>query len=944
MYNKANVLVTPTSSSINYAINELIQPVVNQTSIPDLTDGSGVNAWPITMMDNLIIRTNLTVPQFSCYSRTLVINFLEWFYTSNVASSIASSNQVSICPSTVVAQLNILSLLATTQCNNTLVSAVHTTEQLTVMGTTAMNTLPQLLITYHTEFDVTNTLFNYTGTTSVLSYQHLLDQQSDMSWTTGNQLPQLVHDNPTLVNHALDNFQIDSPNSLYSNSLFNIPVFGISAVPVIYLPGLNSSSNTLGIPLNMTADMIAGVLLGLYHSYMDVPNITQLNPAVQPSVFDLPVTLVLACSNYQLRGILQNKLSMVSAVYQQYGLHTDATQIDLCTNYTYTVPVAYVRDENTLPTIVSTISGAFGVTLDYASQDLVGTSKIQLYNTTHNITYTSDAASILACSYDTFHVDSMYIDLSQSTNTSCWPFSQSVFVSIHSYYTQQQSLVGAVALNLLSWLQSFNTISTTAQSFNIARLSDNQQIYDITMNRLNHIYIGGTTGLVQYPVIYAIPSGIQLFAYITAALCISLCSVILWVVYRYRGHSIFKAASVPFQYTELFGVILLYVSTIVWVQTPTPVMCTTFNWLINLAFKLTFSPLFVKIYRLHRIFNNGKKLQRVKLSNAKLSVLVLVDIAADIIILSTMQILSPLQPVTTLMENNNTRYSYTYCSAADRTAIQLLIVLGGLKGILLLFGSVVAFTTRKVSTQFSESSQVAWSIYNTIFASVLLIGIIGFTQSSGTALYILVLILILWISTFAVGILFIPKCYKILFPGNDNTKLSSLLNKSNNSTVYSLPSLSNANIATLPQYIQLVEQHLIQAKQRLIKLRQVDVDTANGTSHGSTTSHHNSVKQSCSNNGSHAVVSPWKLHKSVARYTNDSAVSYPSRHSFMTGVNAIMISASNDQRSASVPAQRRVLSNTLIDMELHQSTPQRPKSSKIAPTDSRPNITAVASM
>lgn len=111
-----------------------------------------------------------------------------------------------------------------------------------------------------------------------------------------------------------------------------------------------------------------------------------------------------------------------SSVYREHIYDSNGYLYDLGSNYTYfnlsTSHIIYVLDETTIQLVSSTINIGVGITLDYDSQDLTGNSKIQIIDTIYNITYSSSSHSILACSVDTYDIDSQYCDLLQSSKQS----------------------------------------------------------------------------------------------------------------------------------------------------------------------------------------------------------------------------------------------------------------------------------------------------------------------------------------------------------------------------------------------------------------------------------------------------------------------------------------------------------------------------------------------
>jgi hypothetical protein len=75
-----------------------------------------------------------------------------------------------------------------------------------------------------------------------------------------------------------------------------------------------------------------------------------------------------------------------------------------------------------------------------------------------------------------------------------------------------------------------------------------------------------------------------------------------------------------------------------------------------------------------------------------------------------------------------------------------MVALIGYKGLMLLFGAMMSFSTRSVSENFNESKSIAFTIYNVLFTCLIIIPIALLQQSDGRTLYMLAIFAIYWIS------------------------------------------------------------------------------------------------------------------------------------------------------------------------------------------------------
>lgn len=210
---------------------------------------------------------------------------------------------------------------------------------------------------------------------------------------------------------------------------------------------------------------------------------------------------------------------------------------------------------------------------------------------------------------------------------------------------------------------------------------------------------------------------------------------------------------------SLVGIMILYVAPMFLVATPSLANCSAMLWLANLGFTITFAPLFAKTWRIYRIFGM-RKLSITKISNRQLAAIVGAIVGIDVILMIIWQAMNPLQPGVTLQLQGSTTYSYTQCmlpSGSGTSGVAIVAVVVATKGAMILFGCIMSFSTRKVSTNFNESQNIAWAIYNVIGACGIIAPIIAAVNAVGTTLIILEVFLVLWICSFTLAILYVPK-------------------------------------------------------------------------------------------------------------------------------------------------------------------------------------------
>ena len=317
-----------------------------------------------------------------------------------------------------------------------------------------------------------------------------------------------------------------------------------------------------------------------------------------------------------------------------------------------------------------------------------------------------NTANTLSCTYGTFDATTLYIDTAASTNTTCWPLTATAYLGVRRSYTASATdssscTKGLQALQLVQWLATNSSITATTDYQQNPRPAELSFIYDDITNVLNSITCDGTTMLITLPNIWSLSAGVAGFGIAFAVLGLLGIIASLVVVAMYHSHPVIKSASTWFVFTSMFGVGLMFASIFFLVSDVNSANCAAFDWFLNVGFTMTFAPLLAKTWRIYRIFGR-KKLSVVKVTNRKLGVIVATIITCELIIMSLWQGISPLQPVVSTDYSGTTYTQYTECSTVDEGS-NFLIAVAVMKASMLLYGAILAFSTRRVTDHFNES-------------------------------------------------------------------------------------------------------------------------------------------------------------------------------------------------------------------------------------------------
>ena len=160
-------------------------------------------------------------------------------------------------------------------------------------------------------------------------------------------------------------------------------------------------------------------------------------------------------------------------------------------------------------------------------------------------------------------------------------------------------------------------LSLAAQVEGVGLVSQLSRPNAVALHALQYVTCNGENCLITLPTYWSLSVGISSFGYAISSIMMSACLVSAIVIWLCRKRVVIRSASVVFLLLMLLGITLLYSAVIAIVQTPTVSSCSAFAWLANLGLQLTFVPLFLKMYRIYKIFSR-KQLKILKLTDAKL--------------------------------------------------------------------------------------------------------------------------------------------------------------------------------------------------------------------------------------------------------------------------------------------------------------------------------------
>ena len=295
----------------------------------------------------------------------------------------------------------------------------------------------------------------------------------------------------------------------------------------------------------------------------------------------------------------------------------------------------------------------------------------------------------------------------------------------------------------------------------------------------------------QVHVAYDSPLGIAVSVIASFIISLSIAFIIYVLVNREVG--IITRSAYRFCVLVLGGVAIGAASTYFWIGYPTDSICMARVWLGGIAFSISCGGLFIKNYRIWRIFKE-KSLSTKGTTDRQLILFgVLPLLAFECVVLVLWTTIDPMK-VTVIEESPFLGETQIYIACKSESVWPVVVFLVS-KGILLIFGVIVSYNTRDLSAKYTESKEIGWSIYNTILFGFLAVVANLIVSYNGMLEAAVITISIFVICLSIIGFVFVPKFWKISIKGMNEPNVRSIqtastVSKSSSTKLPTLGSLS----------------------------------------------------------------------------------------------------------------------------------------------------------
>lgn len=191
-------------------------------------------------------------------------------------------------------------------------------------------------------------------------------------------------------------------------------------------------------------------------------------------------------------------------------------------------------------------------------------------------------------------------------------------------------------------------------------------------------------------------------------------------------------------------------------------ICMTWIWFLGLGYTLFFTPIVIKTWRVHRIFNNRVLSRVITIKDRELILYVAVPVVGELAILIAWTIYSPAKLITATVPGTVDQV-LQLCTTEGGIDQPLVIAQAVFFAIQALIGCIFAFLTRNIKYgAFKESMEILFAVYNLTFLSVILVPLHSALSYNAIPSTIIRSIGVLFLVFVSMAALFGMKFYRII--------------------------------------------------------------------------------------------------------------------------------------------------------------------------------------
>ncbi|XP_077992097.1 gamma-aminobutyric acid type B receptor subunit 2-like [Glandiceps talaboti] len=197
------------------------------------------------------------------------------------------------------------------------------------------------------------------------------------------------------------------------------------------------------------------------------------------------------------------------------------------------------------------------------------------------------------------------------------------------------------------------------------------------------------------------------------------------------------------------------------------IICQIRVWVISVGFVIAFGAMFSKTWRVHQVASLKTPKRRV-VTDKHLFIMVLILVLIDVVILSVWQIMDPMKRMTEELimfddpdvANQMILPISEYCSCDNLT--YWMGALYCYKGLLLIFGTFLAWETRKVTiAALNDSKYIGMSVYNVIILCLIGASVSPIIKHNANAAFAFLAAIDIFCNSVTLLMVFIPKIISV---------------------------------------------------------------------------------------------------------------------------------------------------------------------------------------
>ncbi|KAJ3142040.1 hypothetical protein HK101_003325, partial [Irineochytrium annulatum] len=204
-------------------------------------------------------------------------------------------------------------------------------------------------------------------------------------------------------------------------------------------------------------------------------------------------------------------------------------------------------------------------------------------------------------------------------------------------------------------------------------------------------------------------------AYALSGCGILLCIMIVMLVQYHHDEKVIKAASPVFLIIIALGVILGFATTFFYVGQPTKTTCIIQPWLLVFSFCVTNSAMISNAWRVYRVLGNTKRQSDQQLSTWYLLRNMGAVSLLEAVVLIVWTVADPPVPSSIFVSDDK---AFMSCASKSHGTVFTAVLLC-MNGLMMAFGTWLAYETRHIDAKYSGSGWIAIIMYNTFIWSTI---------------------------------------------------------------------------------------------------------------------------------------------------------------------------------------------------------------------------------